>query len=207
MKKTLQLIPTLLLATAITACTADYDEPEQPTTRQDETPADSIGVTSPDTPEKDYTVISTVPVSDDVKAFLDEALPFSYDKPAYFKSYEDLDEDQALRIINQWVVYSVFNSKEEMQEQYTGETGLPDIDFDKYTLVIGASHMERDDMLKAIEIHSFSEENELTAIIELYHYGRIEFYPFRFWAIFPKLQGTINRVNYFRKDRNGKESY
>jgi hypothetical protein len=58
-----------------------------------------------------------------------------------------------------------------------------------------------------IEVRSYGEYNELAVFIELWQYGVIEFYPFRFWAIFPKIQGGINSINYTRKDKDGKESY
>lgn len=210
MKKTIYLLGTLLLTAALAACSSDYDNPpEQPDSHQQEEPTDSIGVNN-DTTKIDstaYTVISAVPVSEEVKAFFDEALPFSYDKPAYFKPYVDLGEDNGVHILSQWVVYSVFNSKEEMQEQYVGDFDLPEIDFEKYTLVIGTSLMDKMDSLKTIEVRSYGEYNELTVSIGLGHYGQIEIYHFRFWAIFPKIQGGINQINYTRSDKDGKEDY
>lgn len=156
---------------------------------------------------KNIMIIKPVEASSTVKAFFDEALPFSYDKPAYFKPYVDLGDDNGVHILSQWVVYSVFNSKEEMQEQYIGDADLPDIDFDKYTLIIGTSHMDKMDFLKAVEVRSYDEQNELTLSIELGNYGQIEIYHFRFWAIFPKIQGGINQINYTRSDKDGKEDY
>ena len=203
MKKLVYLHSSLfLLSSGFTACSSDYDNPpEQPDSHQDEVPVDSATVNN-DTTEVDsteaYIVISAVPVSEEVKAFLDEALPFSYDKPAYFKPYVDLGEDKGVHILSQWVVYSVFNSKEDMQKQYIGDIDLPELDFEKYTLVIGTSYMDKMDLLKAIEVRSYAEINELNVIIDLRHYGAIEFYPFRFWAIFPKLLGSINRINYIK---------
>ena len=210
MKKLVYLFALCLLTAGLAACSSDYDDPpEQPGSHQNETPTDSATVDK-DTTEIDstaYTVISAVPVSEEVKAFFDEALPFSYDKPAYFKPYVDLGDDNGVHILSQWVVYSVFNSKEEMQEQYIGDADLPDIDFDKYTLIIGTSHMDKMDFLKAVEVRSYAEINELTVIIDLQLYGAIEFYPFRFWAIFPKLQGSINRIDYIKKDKDGRDGY
>ena len=210
MKKLAYLFGLFLLTIGLAACSSDYDDPpEQPGSHQQEEPTDSIGVNN-DTTKIDstaYTVISAVPVSEEVKAFFDEALPFSYDKPAYFKPYVDLGEDNGVHILSQWVVYSVFNSKEEMQEQYVGDFDLPEIDFEKYTLVIGTSLMDKMDSLKTIEVRSYDEQNELTLSIELGNYGQIEIYHFRFWAIFPKIQGGINSINYTRKDKDGKESY
>ena len=152
-------------------------------------------------------IIKPVEASSTVKAFFDEALPFSYDKPAYFKPYIDIGEDKGVHILNQRVVYSVFNSKEDMQKQYIGDTDLPELDFDKFTLIIGTSFMDKMDSLKAIEVRSYGEQNELTVFIGLRHYGQIEFYPFRFWAVFPKIQGGINQINYTRSDKDGKEDY
>ena len=210
MKKLVYLFALCLLTAGLAACSSDYDDPpEQPGSHQNETPVDSATVDK-DTTEIDstaYTVISAVPVSEEVKAFFDEALPFSYDKPAYFKPYVDLGEDNGVHILSQWIVYSVFYSKEEMLEQYVGDVDLPEIDFEKYTLVMGTSFMDKMDSLKAIEVRSYGEQNELTVFIELRCYGQIEFYPFRFWAVFPKIQVSINRINYTRKDKDGKEDY
>ena len=212
MKKLVYLLSCLLLLSAgFTVCSCDSDDsPEQQNPYQNETPVDSATVDK-DTTEIDsteaYTVISAVPASEEVNTFFDEALPFSYDKPAYFKPYVDLGDDNGVHILSQWVIYSVFNSKEEMQEQYIGDADLPDIDFDKYTLIIGTSHMDKMDFLKAVEVRSYAEINELTVIIDLQLYGAIEFYPFRFWAIFPKLQGSINRIDYIKKDKDGRDGY
>ena len=208
MKKLVYLFALCLLTAGLAACSSDYDDPpEQPGSHQNETPTDSVEITPDEGAAKDYTVISSVPVSEEVKAFFDEALPFSYDKPAYFKPYVDLGEDNGVHILSQWVVYSVFNSKEEMQEQYVGDFDLPEIDFEKYTLVIGTSLMDKMDSLKTIEVRSYGEYNELTVSIGLGHYGQIEIYHFRFWAIFPKIQGGINQINYTRRDKDGKEDY
>ena len=212
MKKFIYILTSLfLLSAGFAACSCESDDPpEQPNSHQNETPVDSTVIknnSSKVDSTGSYTVISPVEVSEEVKAFFDEALPFSYDKPAYFKPYVDLGEDKGVHILSQWVVYSVFNSKEEMQELYVRDVDLPELDFEKYTLVIGASYMDKMDSLKAIEVRSYGEQNELTVFIELRNYGQIEFYPFRFWAVFPKIQGGISRINYIRKDKDGKESY
>ena len=76
MKKLVYLLGTLLLTAALAACSSDYDNPpEQPNSHQNEVSLDSVDITQDEGASKDYTVISTVPVSQEVKAFFDEALP------------------------------------------------------------------------------------------------------------------------------------
>ena len=76
MKKLFYLFNTLLFTAALAACSSEYDDPpEQPNSHQNEVPVDSVDITPEEGASKDYTVISTVPVSQEVKAFFDEALP------------------------------------------------------------------------------------------------------------------------------------
>ena len=82
MKKLFYLLNGLLLTAALAACSSDYDDPpEQPNSHQDEVSVDSVDITPDEGASKDYTVISTVPVSEEVKAFFDEALPYLPDLP------------------------------------------------------------------------------------------------------------------------------
>lgn len=216
MKKLFYILSCLfLLSAGFAACSCESeDPPEQPSSHQNEVPTDSIVVNNDTTgidSTEAYTVISAVPASEEMRAFFDKALPFSYDKPAFFTPYVDFDQEIGIQVLNQWAVYSMFNSKEEMQVQYIGDADLPDVNFDKYSLIIGTSFcLNREDSYTSTEIRLYDDYKELAVRIKtvvhedypdqgIYYYGGFDLQPFRFWAIFPKLQGDIDRVNYMRE--------
>ena len=184
MKKTHLLLPILLLATAITACTADYDEPEQPTTRQDEVPADSVGMTSPDNPEKDYTVISAVPVSDDVKAFFDEALPyFPIGYPTFAFAIDTYDSR-----------FFVINNEEQLSDVYIGEKPLPQLDFENYTLIIGRQCLGGGpDYLDSVYLQVSDNSCVLTIHVSEPRWSYAAVYNMYFWGLFPKIEKEIDK--------------
>ena len=128
MKKLFYLLNGLLLTAALAACSSDYDNPpEQPNSHQNEVSVDSVDSTQDEGASKDYTVISTVPVSEEVKAFFDEALPKEEGNTAYF--YFDNHATSSYS-------YYVINNEKELRERYKGNKELPIIDFGKYSVII-----------------------------------------------------------------------
>ena len=185
MKKTIYLLGTLLLTAALAACSSDYDDPpEQPTTRQDEVPADSIKVDSTESTEEGYTVISPVPVSEEVKAFFDEALPYLPDlhlevSPFSFQSNANSE-------------FYVINNEKELQNIYKGEKTLPQLDFENNTLIIGQLPMSGGSFLEAIYIRVYGDGNVLTIQTWEPPYQYSALYHMFFWGIFPKMLEEID---------------
>ena len=185
MKKLFYLLGTLLLTAALAACSSDYDDPpEQPNSHQDEVPVDSVDITQDEGASKDYTVISTVPVSEEVKAFFDEALPYLPDlhlevSPFSFQSNANSE-------------FYVINNEKELQNIYKGEKTLPQLDFENNTLIIGQLPMSGGSFLEAIYIRVYGDGNVLTIQTWEPPYRYSALYHMFFWGIFPKMLEEID---------------
>jgi hypothetical protein len=186
MKKTIYLLGTLLLTAALAACSSDYDDPpEQPNSHQDEVPMDSVDITQDEGASKDYTVISTVPVSEEVKAFFDDALPYLPDlhlevSPFSFQSNANSE-------------FYVINNEKELQNIYKGEKTLPQLDFENNTLIIGQLPMSGGSFLEAIYIRVYGDGNVLTIQTWEPPYQYSALYHMFFWGIFPKMLEEIDK--------------
>lgn len=199
MKKLVYLFGLFLLIAGLTACSSDYDDPpEQPGSHQQEEPTDSIGVHN-DTTEVDstaYTVISAVPVSEEVKAFFDKEMPMTDE---YFNNVPatafDLEPERRLTI-PAYPVYIVFNSEEEMKERYLGAEDLPEIDFGKYTVIVGECYLGSFTILESflIEVYKYFDHNEL--VIKTKTTSKTGWHPrvahSCFWGLFPKIEESFN---------------
>ena len=185
MKKTIYLLGTLLLTAALAACSSDYDDPpEQPNSHQNEVSVDSVDITQDEGASKDYTVISTVPVSEEVKAFFDEALPYLPDlhlevSPFSFQSNANSE-------------FYVINNEKELQNIYKGEKTLPQLDFENNTLIIGQLPMSGGSFLEAIYIRVYGDGNVLTIQTWEPPYRYSALYHMFFWGIFPKMLEEID---------------
>ena len=185
MKKLFYLLNGLLLTTSLAACSSDYDDPpEQPNSHQNEVSVDSVDINQDEGAAKDYTVISSVPVSEEVKAFFDEALPNENRTPAF--SFPSGNETE----------FSEINSQEELKSRYIGKDILPEIDFAKFTLIIGKAYMlGMTYHVKAIEIHKYEYNQSLYVFTDdpegLYWMA----YNMYFWALFPKIEQEISSIS------------
>ena len=186
MKKLFYLLNGLLLTAALAACSSDYDDPpEQPNSHQNEVSVDSVDITQEEGASKDYTVISTVPVSEEVKAFFDEALPYLPDlhlevSPFSFQSNANSE-------------FYVINNEKELQNIYKGEKTLPQLDFENNTLIIGQLLMPRESFhLEAIYIRVYGDGNVLTIQTWEPPYQYSALYHMYFWGIFPKMLEEID---------------
>ena len=186
MKKLYYLLGTLLLTAALAACSSDYDDPpEQPNSHQNEVSVDSVDITQDEGASKDYTVISTVPVSEEVKAFFDEALPYLPDlhlevSPFSFQSNANSE-------------FYVINNEKELQNIYKGEKTLPQLDFENNTLIIGQLPMSGGSFLEAIYIRVYGDGNVLTIQTWEPPYRYSALYHMFFWGIFPKMLEEIDK--------------
>ena len=185
MKKLFYLLGTLLLTAALAACSSDYDDPpEQPNSHQNEVSVDSVDITPEEGASKDYTVISAVPVSEEVKAFFDEALPNDKGTPAFTFSSGNETE------------FSKINSQEELESRYIGKDILPEIDFAKYTLIIGKAYMPGLTYhVKAIEIHKYEYNQSLCVFTDDPEGLFWMAYNMYFWGMFPKIEQEISSIN------------
>lgn len=185
MKKLFYLLNGLLLTAALAACSSDYDDPpEQPNSHQNEVSVDSVDITQGEGVAKDYTVISTVPVSEEVKAFFDEALPYLPDlhlevSPFSFQSNANSE-------------FYVINNEKELQNIYKGEKTLPQLDFENNTLIIGQLPMSGGSFLEAIYIRVYGDGNVLTIQTWEPPYRYSALYHMFFWGIFPKMLEEID---------------
>ena len=185
MKKLFYLLNGLLLTAALAACSSDYDDPpEQPNSHQNEVSVDSVDITQDEGASKDYTVISTVPVSEEVKAFFDEALPYLPDlhlevSPFSFQSNANSE-------------FYVINNEKELQNIYKGEKTLPQLDFENNTLIIGQLPMSGGSFLEAIYIRVYGDGNVLTIQTWEPPYQYSALYHMYFWGIFPKMLEEID---------------
>lgn len=186
MKRPIYILNTLLLTAALAACSCDYDDPpEQPESHQNEVPTDSIDITQGEGVAKDYTVISPVPVSEEVKAFFDEALPYLPDlhlevSPFSFQSNANSE-------------FYVINNEKELQNIYKGEKTLPQLDFENNTLIIGQLPMSGGSFLEAIYIRVYGDGNVLTIQTWEPPYRYSALYHMFFWGIFPKMLEEIDK--------------
>ena len=186
MRKFAYLFGLFLLTAGLAACSSEYDDPpEQPDSHQQEEPTDSIGVNN-DTTEIDstaYTVISAVPVSEEVKAFFDEALPNEKGNPAF-----------TFPTGNENLFYAI-NSQQDLIDRYIGIKQLPSIDFDKYTLIIGRAYMPGMTYhVESLEIHKYENTQTLCVITDKPEGVFWMAYNMYFWAVFPKFEDDIDRV-------------
>ena len=180
-----RLLALFLLTAALAACSSDYDDPpEQPNSHQNEVSVDSVDITQDEGASKDYTVISTVPVSQEVKAFFDEALPYLPDlhlevSPFSFQSNANSE-------------FYVINNEKELQNIYKGEKTLPQLDFENNTLIIGQLPMSGGSFLEAIYIRVYGDGNVLTIQTWEPPYRYSALYHMFFWGIFPKMLEEID---------------
>ena len=186
MKKLFYFLGTLLLTAALAACSSDYDDPpEQPNSHQNEVPVDSVDITQDEGASKDYTVISTVPVSEEVKAFFEEALPYLPGLPIELSPFlfqSNVNSD-----------FFVINNEKELQNIYKGEKTLPQLDFENNTLIIGQLLMPRESFhLEAIYIRVYGDGNVLTIQTWEPPYQYSALYHMYFWGIFPKMLEEID---------------
>lgn len=194
MKKLVYILSSLfLLSAGFAACSCESeDPPEQPNSHQNETPVDSTVIknnSSKVDSTGSYTVISTVEVSEEVKTFFDEALPYQLEKASWFTIDELKDEA--------YYVCHVINNTAELNSKYVGDSQLPNIDFNKYTLVFGQALIGCSMTFDFIDIHLYENRSELMIHANVLPGWTVSgLTPFRFWGLFPKIQNSISMVNY-----------
>ena len=187
MKKLVYILGSLFLFSAsFTACSSDYDDPpEQPDSHQDEVSVDSVDSTQDEGASKDYSVISPVPVSEEVKAFFDEALPYLPGLPIELSPF--------LFQSNVNSEFFVLNSEQELRDVYKGEKHLPQLDFEQNTLIIGQMLMPGASFyLESVELRVYDDRNVLAIYTREPPYLYSTLYNLYFWGLFPKIENNIS---------------
>ncbi len=181
-----RLLALFLLTAGLAACSSDYDDPpEQPNSHQNEVSVDSVDITQDEGASKDYTVISTVPVSEEVKAFFNEALPYLPNLPVELSpfSFQPNKESE----------FFVINNEQELRNLYKGEKDLPQLDFEHYTLIIGQMLMGAASYhLDAIKVRIYEDKNVLSIYTREPQYVYCTLYNMYFWGVFPKIEKEID---------------
>ena len=185
MKKNLVLIGTMLMmmaGTVMTACSSD----------------DGMNIDSTDNNNKDDIRV-LIPVKDSygysaISDFFYSELGSDETNPKSFVFKNNLSDDENPCI--------VINSKEEFEEEYTGDSPLPNIDFSNYTLIIGKIMLNAgtfiDDMniriennkMATVAINCIIDSKGTYTAIELYYY---------YWNLFPKFLVSEIMVEVNRK--------
>ena len=173
MKKLFYLFNTLLLTAALAACSSDYDDPpEQPDSHQQEEPATS---------KTKEGVYSPVKASEELTSFMSKALPNGSRENYFFES-----RNSSCIIIH---------SYDEFSEKYHGSEKLPEIDFERYSLVVGQEDVEQFGYyLVKHEIVSAKDGLTLNLTIRLSGgFHEQSFTSFYYWGLYPKLnESTIS---------------
>ena len=135
MKKFVQIFSVLIVLAHLCACTSD-DEPNP-----NESIIQPVSVVDEQNPNE--SIIQPVSVVDEViTTFFNSEIPELHIYENYKRSesfFYDPDTYGGKEILKN-LVY-VINSQQELADVYIGEKALPEIDFDRYTLIIGQEIM------------------------------------------------------------------
>ena len=142
---------------------------------------ESVEVLEPIIDIEDYAEISD---------FFNLELPLNKYSNAFFVgSYEDAGYE-VCKIINNW---------EEFCDIYSGEKELPEIDFSKYTLVIGYKVMPflgYKPVKQKLELSTKDNSIFFNIFVEnMYEYNPSQITPLYFWGLYPKMYVTNRNVN------------
>lgn len=185
MKKTIYLFGTLLLTAALAACSSDYnDPPEQPGTHQmDEAENDTTDFTKE--------TISPVEASTDVKEFFENALKMVDGENDFFYDDENL---HGAECISKCIIV---NNQKTLELLYRGKGKLPNVDFNKTSLIIGLQRFDQESYdINKIKLISNNEKAQLNLYTKL----DSKFNPFYYinrcyWGLYPKIQANTISVN------------
>ena len=146
---------------------------------------DSVDSTQDEGASKDYTVISTVPVSEEVKAFFDEVLPYFPNLPLELSPFSFSPNMES--------EFFVLNSEQELRDVYKGEKHLPQLDFEQNTLIIGQMLMPGASFyLESVELRVYDDRNVLAIYTREPPYLYSTLYNLYFWGLFPKIENNIS---------------
>ena len=94
----------------------------------------------------------------------------------------------------------VINSREELMAHYLGEAPFPDMDFDKYTLIVGQVIMpESYYIVLRQELVSDSDGLRLNVYVPEKDSGYLMLQQLFYWGLYPKLQSSNISVNIIKE--------
>lgn len=127
-------------------------------------------------------------VAPEIKVFFDKATSTE----GYMRCQFDLPE----RNLEEKMVDTCFviNSQDALTALYTGQEAVPDIDFDKYTIVIGRAYML--DTGESLAYHDVSADvKNINLYIEAYQTGFDVIKVVCFWGLYPKFESDKLNCN------------
>jgi hypothetical protein len=159
------------------------DNQEELNTRSSD---DVVNIT-PIEPEEGYAEIS---------AFFDSELPFDTYSKGFFVGSNEHSGDEVCKIIN---------SKKELEDLYSGDKDIPEIDFQHYSLIIGQRIMPDlgNRCIKQELVYTTIDKiSILNLYVEnLYEYKPCMIAPLYFWGLYPKLNLLNIKINIIMSQR------
>ena len=165
--------------------------------------------------EDTFSTISSIKASREVEAFFNEALPTFCDSTGigewvnYIGDFKFLDPVELMG-------FSIISDQETFESKYIGDKPLPQIDFNKYSIIIGRYLLGIEETINYIDIQPF--DNDYYIILHTtdpsyrnyqtssstdepaFYYSGIEGRLKSFWSIFPKDLPLIWGVFYDKSD-------
>ena len=170
MKKKLLLMMSLVLSFRLFSACSNSDEMN----------IDSAGIL-PISEEDGHTTISD---------FFNSELPSdTYSESFFVVSNQKIEED----------ICKVINSGEELQTIYSGDKVLPEIDFQRYTLVMGQTIMPAHGY-RLVKQELITNALDFSPVLNLYvnniyEYKPAAIAPLYFWGIYPKMDISYIKIN------------
>ena len=94
----------------------------------------------------------------------------------------------------------VVNSTEELKNHYLGDHPFPEVDFDRYTLIVGQEMMpESYYTVLRQELISFGDELRLNVYVPKLENAYTAFQHLFYWGLYPKLQSSNISVNIIKE--------
>lgn len=184
MKKIVLFLGMLLSLGLFSACSSD-DESENVTNdfSGEEIKDSDVKSISPEEAGDRYAEIS---------AFFNSEMPFSTYSKSFFVGYpknENVGEE----------VCKIVNSRKELEDIYSGEKELPEIDFQQYTLVIGMITMPalgyKCVRQELVYVTTDSSPVLNLYVEDLYEYNPCMVSPLYFWGLYPKMYLSNIKTN------------
>ncbi|MBR1933036.1 MAG: hypothetical protein IJ841_05055, partial [Prevotella sp.] len=172
------LLPAFLLLCPLSSCSSD-DLEEEIT----ETPANN-GIINAFTP------------SENVKAFFENEYPLK-GQTAFFDGDQTWSDEQTAQELYPANLCYFVNSNEQLQTYYHGDVALPEIDFSKYTLLLGRKLTPHAETVESMVLTKAESGYDL--VVNAIHTRPKDYAEFAmlqlstFWALYPKLEeGNVN---------------
>lgn len=186
----------LLWLGMFSACSKSEDVASSVNTIEKSTPSsvDSKGLSTESSVTPDNVSDTSTPIDErDGYVVLTEFFQsnyFHYPDTEYLNFFKDSDESQCLLI----------NSTEELLKNYTGVDTFPNIDFSKYTLIVGQELMSESyyNILRQ-ELLTEGDELILNVYVPKMEGGYYMVQHLFYWGLYPKLNSTNITVNIIKE--------